>query len=416
MTASVLSASFLPQPAADDRARRGRARFAVALLLVPLIGVTFLAKPAIPPLGAQAIGITIPLIYLAVLMAALGGVLRIDAGRAIMFLLTIGWLGLSTVLQAEEISLTSLTLLVALHLPYIFELAETPAAAGKSEFGVQAFLVVATVLAWLGLAQFAVQWVAGPKLAFPIETFVPARFLVQYFNAQGVLSYGSDIFRSTGVFMLEPSYLSQLLAVAIVAELCTSMRLTRVALFALGMLVTYSGTGIMILALCVPLLLARKRRWDLLLAGVLCVAALFALREYFYLDQFLSRAGEFSSPQSSGFARFVGGFYLFDQFLWDHPLRALFGYGAGTFKIFMERSAYPVVEMPLFKMVMEFGIVGALVYFTFICYCFFTCSVSRMIAVAVLLTALLNGLYVPFSQGLALTLLIWPSVRTGRAA
>jgi hypothetical protein len=332
-----------------------------------------------------------------------------------MFLVAIGWLGLSTVLQAEEISLTSLTLLVALHLPYVFELAETPAASGKPEFGVRAFLVIATVLAWLGLAQFAVQWVAGPKLAFPIETFVPARFLVQYFNAQGVLSYGSDIFRSTGVFMLEPSYLSQLLAVAIVAELCTSMRLARVGLFAMGMVVTYSGTGIMILALCVPLLLARKQRWDLLLAGVLFVAALFTLREYLYLDQFLTRAGEFSSPQSSGFARFVGGFYLFDQFLWDHPLRALFGYGAGTFKIFMERSAYPVAEMPLFKMVMEFGVVGALVYFAFLCYCFFTCSVSRMIAVAVLLTALLNGLYVPFSQGLALTLLIWPSVRAGRS-
>ena len=82
----------------------------------------------------------------------------------------------------------------------------------------------------------------------------------------------------------------------------------------------------------------------------------------------------------------------------------------------MEQSAYPVVEMPLFKMVMEFGVVGALVYFAFLGYCFFTCSVSRMIAVAVLLTALLNGLYVPFSQGLALTLLIWPSIRAERAS
>ena len=69
------------------------------------------------------------------------------------------------------------------------------------------------------------------------------------------MGYGSHEYRANGVFLLEPSFFSQVLAVGIVAELCTFGRLSRLALFGLALIVSYSGTGLIVLAVCLPLCL-----------------------------------------------------------------------------------------------------------------------------------------------------------------
>ena len=132
-------------------------------------------------------------------------------------------------------------------------------------------------------------------------------------------------------------------------------------------------------------------------------------RDSFFLSHLLARSGEFSSIRSSGYARFVGGFYLFDQFLWDDPWRTLFGFGVGSFRDYVARAHYPVAEMALFKVVFEFGLVGSLAYFGFLVYCLATSSAPRLVTIAVGIAYLLNGIYVPFAHGLALGLLIWNS-------
>jgi len=223
------------------------------------------------------------------------------------------------------------------------------------------------------------------------------------------MSYGSHVYRANGVFLMEPSFLSQVLAVAIVVELSGRNRWWLQAILGAGLLVSYSGTGFMILALCVPLLVVAKRRWDFLVLFLFLAVLVSAFGEQLFLDKLLSRVNEFHSYGSSGFARFVGGFYMFDQFMWGHPLRTLFGYGAGSFKDYMALSHYPVSEMPLFKMVFEFGVVGAAAYFSFLFYCLFASPAPRLVSLAIAMTFFMNGLYVPFSHGLALSLLIWTS-------
>jgi hypothetical protein len=135
----------------------------------------------------------------------------------------------------------------------------------------------------------------------------------------------------------------------------------------------------------------------------------------------LNRANEFSDPKSSGFARFVGGFYLFDQMLWPEPSRALFGYGAGAFMEYTHLFQREVADMPMTKMVFEFGVIGAAVYFSFLLSCLFSSPLPRIVSVAIALTFFLNGMYVPFSHGLALSLLVLTSLpaherRAGRSS
>jgi hypothetical protein len=97
--------------------------------------------------------------------------------------------------------------------------------------------------------------------------------------------------------------------------------------------------------------------------------------------------------------------------LWPDLARALFGYGAGAFLDYAHMFTIEVADMPVTKMIFEFGLVGAFIYFGFIATSLFASPLPRMLSVAIALTFLLNGMYVPFSHGLALGLLVLTSTR-----
>ena len=374
-----------------------------ALLATPLMGATFLSKFAIPPFGAQGIGITLFVLLAVVIASVVGGSMRVEPRRLALYLLLVGFLGLIQILQPDAFSPLSLLLLVAVNLPYAVNVPHSD----DGNRIVRFFLGIATVLAVLGIAQYGLQFFVNPRYLFPIENFVPDTFIVQHFNHQAAMEYGSREFRANGVFMLEPSFFSQLLAVAIIAELCTRGRMTRLALFGLALIASYSGTGIVVLAICLPLCLVAQRRWGLLLTGLLALVAIILVHEYVHAVRLLSRVAEFGSTHSSGYSRFVGGFYLFDQFLWQDPWRALFGYGAGAFTNYAARAHYGADEMALFKIVLEFGVVGATAYFGFLFCCLLYSPAPRILTLAIGITYFLNGIYTPFAHGLALSLLLW---------
>lgn len=373
------------------------------VLCVPLLGASLLAKLGVPPFATQGFGIALPVIFLALAIAALDDRVRIDPQRLGLYCVMLAALSLPQLLRAGPFSELSLLMLAAVHFPYILVVKDGHE---RIEAVLKCFLNIAALLAVLALAQYFLQGFISVALLFPLDNFLPSAFVVQGFNAQGTIHYGSDIYRATGMFMLEPSFLTQFLAVAIIAEALTLSRLIRIALYAAGILAAHAGTGLLILIVCLPLVVILHKRWDLLLYIVICGAIFVALGDAFDLERILARADEFSDPKSSGFARFVGGFYLFDQMLWPEPSRALFGYGAGAFMEYTHLFQREVADMPLTKMVFEFGLVGATVYFGFLMSCLFASPLPRLVSLAIALTFFLNGMYVPFSHGLALSLLV----------
>jgi hypothetical protein len=384
-----------------------------AVLCVPIVAVTLLPKLSIPPFAAQGIDMSLLVIFTAIGAGLFAGCMRLDAWRLALYALAIGILGFVQILRPDSFSMSSMLLLAAIHFPYVFAVMRGN---GDQQRVIARFLGIATFLAWCGIAQYFLQFVVDPRWLFPIENFVPSSYVVQHFNSQGVVNFGSDVYRANGVFLLEPSFFSQLLGVAVVVELCTQSRLSRLATYGLALLVSSAGTGLLILAVCVPLFVVQRRRWDLLLLGAAGLAIVSVFRDSFFVHHLLARSGEFSAIESSGFARFVGGFYLFDQFLWDDPWRTLFGFGVGSFRDYASRAHYPVAEMALFKLVFEFGLVGSLIYFGFLVYCLATSSAPRLVTIAVGIAYLLNGIYTPFAHGLALGLLVWNSLPEGYIA
>lgn len=385
------------------------------LLVMPIVAAVILAKFAVPPFGERGIGLTLPIVFGLTAMGCILGRFNFSPARLALFTIMLALLGMPQFLRTDQFYLQSMLLLAALHAPYVLQLrGDAQQLQRDRDTAFSAFQVIAAICAVGAIAQFSLQFVLPREWVFPIENLMPLEFTVRNYNPEAALSYGSTIYRANGIFLMEPSYLSQLLAISIMMELCTRNRWWHMLLSAVAILVSYSGTGLMILALCVPLFIISKRRWDLMLAIGVLIAIALIFSQQLHLDSLLSRSGEYKSTGSSGFARFVGGFYMFDQFMWGDNLRTLFGFGAGSFKDFVNIAHYPVAEMPLFKMIFEFGVVGASLYFFFLGFCMWSSGVPPLIALAVGLTYLLNGLYVPFSHALALSLLIWTSHRPPR--
>jgi hypothetical protein len=394
------------QTAAATNAESGPNALRFALLATPLIGATFISKFGVPPLTTMGIGISAFFLLAVCAAGALLGSISIEPRRLALFTAMVGVLGLIQIFQPNSFSPSSLLLLVAVHLPYIFTV---PGGFDKERI-IEFFLAIVTFFACCGIAQYGLQFFIDARYLFPIENFTPTSFIVQQFHNQANMGYGSHEYRANGVFLLEPSFFSQVLAVAIVAELCTFGRLFRLALFGLALVVSYSGTGLIVLAVCLPLCLIAQRRWGLLVLGLLALAVMVGLQLHFHANRLLSRIVEFDSEQSSAYMRFVGGFDLFNKYLWDDPWRALFGYGAGSFASYASGvHSYAAAEMALFKMVFEFGLIGAIAYFAFLFSCLFSSSAPRLLILAVTITYFLNGIYVPFAHGLALSLLLWNS-------
>lgn len=398
-----------------DAPRTQQQRDFVPLLVLctPILGASLLAKFGIPGYATIGIGIALPLMMLGLGFGMLNNAVRLEPRRLAFYCITLAVLILPQLLQVGTFSLNSLMMLTALHIPYVLVVTRGHELAPRV---LNFFLHIATLLACLAIAQYFLQGIIDQSLLYPIDNLIPPEFVVQGFNAQGTINYHSSQIRATGVFMLEPSFLTQFLAVAIVAESIVSKRLWRLGLFAVGILVAHAGTGLLILLICMPLVVIFHRRWDLLLLGIVGVAAILAFGEVLNLDMITGRAGEFDDPNSSGFARFVAGFYMFDQMLWPDLKRALFGYGAGAFMDYVHLFDIEVADMPMTKMIFEFGVVGALVYFTFIASCLFSSPLPRLLSLAIGLTFLLNGMYVPFSHGLALGLLVLTSLPPGQKA
>ncbi|HVK52616.1 MAG TPA: hypothetical protein VM469_12865 [Pseudoxanthomonas sp.] len=377
------------------------------LYWVPIATATFFSKFAVPPLGAAGISIAIPAMLAMVCIALVFQRLVLEPKVAAAYLFVLGSLFAMQSMADSRYSLLSLILLALLHLPYVFRMVQPPSYIRVIRF-VQA---VGLTVAVLGIFQYTLQFVVSARFVFPLENFVPDSFIVSLFNQQAPVAYGATIYRANGMVMVEPSVFSQLMAICILIELISKRRWWYFAIALLAMVMSYSGTGMLLLVATLVVFAVERGKIGLVtvvFAGAFLLAALGSVfQDIPILGHMISRLGEFSSTGSSGFARFVGGYYMFDEFLWPSPVRTLIGYGAGTFKFYMAAATYPVSEMAIFKVVFEFGLLGAVLYFGLLVYCFGRSSAPLVLKVGLAICLILSGNYFPFAHALAFVLLVW---------
>jgi hypothetical protein len=376
---------------------------------VPALFVTVFAKFSIPPFGSKGVALSVGAHLCTAVCRAVGiGDVRFNPTILVLFLSFIAFIVGAPILHGDPFSILSLGLLFTLFVPLTVEFPRIRVSLDES---LRLFSILCTFIAIAGVAQYLLQGIAPRSVLFPIETFVPESFRVSAFASDTALSYRSDVYRVNGVFLLEPSFFSQLMALAIVGELCSRNRVPLMLLYLAAMLFSYSGTGILLLAVVLPIVFVRRRRWDFVLYAALLGVLVVLLSGVVHMDAFVARAGSFTSSRSSAFARFVGGFYLLSDLAWPDTYRTLFGFGPGSFSDLALTAHTSAAEMTLFKSLVEYGVAGSILFFAFVFTAVFSNNADLELKIAVLMTLLLNGSYTAFFQPLALALLIWPRGR-----
>jgi hypothetical protein len=250
--------------------------------------------------------------------------------------------------------------------PFAITLAPAAADPRLWRWTLRLFASMAAFVALAGIAQFFVQFLTSAQWLFDYTPLIPEALRTSgHWNtvhpvATWVQADGYWI-KSNGFFMREASMFSMLLAVGIVCELALGVRRWAVALMAAGLVLSYSGSGLVILA--AALLFPLERRTVLRLLAIAACAAVLALLlgDALNLSYTVNRIAEFGDERSSAYCRFIHPAVAVAQGLQTDAWSALIGHGPGS----MTRAGATCVDLhePTYgKLLFEYGLLGALAF------------------------------------------------------
>lgn len=272
-------------------------------------------------------------------------------------------------------------------------------------------------IAAAGMLQFALQF-AGLGL-FSFDGLIPESLIFQGFNTAIPIGVGG-YFKSNGFFLIEPSVFSQVMALAVIIELLIFRRLAYLAAFVVGLMVSISGTGwVMILGFVLTASFSLGRRGLQLAAatvglGVVAVAGLaVAFPDGFEL--FMARTSELNGMGSSGHDRFVTPWWLVQYVLDRTPWAALYGVGPGVTDHMAMHPPWMYNTNPPVKIGLEYGLPSFVAYLLYILAGRRTRTQKALLAPALVLL-LLDGGNSQFPPVLFLVLLLICTARLTPAA
>jgi hypothetical protein len=358
---AMLSLADVPEQTA------GRRRTLVALQFM-ILSLVVLQRFAVPGLTTA---LCVPIV-LAVTTYLVAHDLLVEEPRPTgLYLLAMTLCCLSTLVSAALFganpSVTSLALLLVLYAPFCFRLR-----AGLQDLYrdlLEFFNRLMVLLAVVALVQWGAQIAGWPYQ--DLFTALPQSLVLQDYNTFYPIYYGSDIMKTNAVVFLEPSFCSQYLALAVVIQLLLGGKRWRLALYLGAILTTLSGTGLLLLALGVSVLILRRgARWAV--QTVVIVGLAIVIVSLTPLGGIIGpRLSETTTTNSSGNARFIAPYAQVADGLSRDFSALIFGRGPGAvarssgdelFNPYRLEINYPVIP----KLAAEYGLIAAIVFGWFI--------------------------------------------------
>jgi hypothetical protein len=388
------------------------------LLCMPIVAITLIVKFAIPA-GHKQIHFPLVVLMGTVLAGFFLGRLRLEMTNLRAYLMMVTILFITQIIDlpggATHFSFKSLALIIVLMSCYAFEMEPGTT---RPDIAIRFFRNVMLIIALCGIAQFSIQFVVhNTRFIFPIEENFPKGWVTSNYANMLPLYYGSTLWKSNGLFLLEPSFFSQYCALAFLLELLTFRKLWRMAILGGGLVAAFSGSGFAMLALAAGIYALEKRQFALVLAVIIGAVGVYFIIDSLnilhetHLDTLIKRFGELTGKQtsSSGFARFIGPFYLLNQFVWPDFLTAFFGLGAGSISSMIIRASYPSWDPTWAKITLEYGLVGFIAFMALICRGVFRATGSIYLKIVLLFQfVVLSGAVPAQSHVWFVVFLVWP--------
>lgn len=327
------------------------------MLLAVLASATVLERFGINA-GALSASLALPVVYVFLVVAGAAGALTFSPTRLGLYAVCVSVALASLLANEGASSVSSLLLLVAMYLPFVFVLREGALAADDASWVITKFLDLALLCAIVGVLQFAAQVVVHASWLFDFTPYIPAPLrAVGTFNT--VIPIGA-LNKSNGFFFREPSGFSYLMALGLIAELSWFKRTHRVLCLGLALLLTYSGTGILALVLASLYPFGVKTLFRLALLVLAGSLVFWLLGDALNLAFTVGRLNELGSESSSGYMRYVAPYRLLTETFGDSAWTVLLGHGPGT--IFRTLRSYEFHDPTWAKLLFEYGAIGFLAF------------------------------------------------------
>jgi len=357
------------------------------VLAAMLFSTLFLTRFALK-LGHSELSLALVMVLVGTMLMVLTGAVRISPTRAGLFAVAVATLLLSLMLgDAAEPSYLSFFNLVLLYAAWMFVVPDDR----QFEWAIRLTRLLLLIIGFCGVVQFFAQVAIKAPFLFTWDTTFPRAVISHGFNYVIPAPGLGGLNKANGFFLLEPSSLSQMMTIAIIIELEFFKPSWRLLVLAAALLLSFSGTGMVLFMAVVPLMLLNRGRGGILLVGVPALIAAGVLLAGPKIGLLVDRLQEFGSDQSSGFARFLSPFYLFRDYLYPHASTTLFGMGPGTIETYTLKTAYLIHDPTWGKLIFEYGFLGALPFAVYVCYCFFAGARSIWLAAALFIDYLLLG-------------------------
>lgn len=326
----------------------------LALTVLDRFGLRFTEEWSIPP-GMMAM-------YGLVAAMLLTGAARLHPGGALAYLVLASVAALSFLVNASlapvaQVSFTSFVLLIVLYAPFAVALRPGAVAAAQLwRWTMGMYIAFCVFIAAAGIAQYFAQFLFRGAWLFDYTPLIPAP--IRASGGWNTVYETQNWIKSNGFFMREPSIFSIVMAFALLCELSLAARKWVMAILAMGVVLSYSGSGLLCLAVAMMFSPGRGA----LLRLLACAAAIYyLLGDPLNLSYTLSRVDEFGSQRSSAYCRLIypGAVALreIDSSVWT----SLLGHGSGS----MERMGATCADghqTTYAKALFEYGVLGSLAF------------------------------------------------------
>lgn len=371
---------------------------AVPVLQVTLVLILLLQRFALP-VGTEGISVTLAIALVVLLVLVLTGRLVHDVPRLVAFALSLAACGAVTWIAAlgnVDLSLGSFLLLVVVYLPWVFRVTDAPSSRHGSAAIANTYVTFMLVAAVVAVLQLVCQLLGVWVYQDPLAANVPEQWLLSKYNTSIPTEYASPIYKSQAFVFLEPSFLSQFLALAVIVGIVRRVAWWKLIVLGLAMFCTYSGTGIILLVvglLIVLVRMPRRLRPGFVLLGLVAVAVVISTP---YAAPLLERTNETTSSASSLSLRFVQPYQGVIDGLADQPARYLVGAGPGSAERLLENdrqgAGLAVVYTIVPKVYFEYGLLAGSMFLTFLGLALFRrAPVPVVPAALVVMLGLLSG-------------------------
>ncbi len=396
--------------AVEGDAVDGGFRVEPLLWFIVILGCVTIGQRFAVPFDESQFGVGFLLCLLITMSMALSGRLTVDPLRIILYSIGMGGCMVTLFFKRDAFSFISFVMMLVVYLPYIFSL--------KLERHdylrlLAAFQDIMLFCVWCGVVQFLIQFPLSPDFMYPFDLVLPQPLFIPEFNLRIPITDTLPYEKSTGLWFLEPSHFSQFLAFAVIIELRYFNRWRRLALYIGSMGLCFSGTGLILLATVGTLLVIAQRRIGVILLAIFGLLCTLLFRDFFPFSVFFDRLSDFTNPLASGSGRFIAPYWVIADLIEEGRSQLLlWGLGPGQLKMIVQYTDYFVQDSSWFKLVIEYGYVGAVCLGGFFLVSLFRGAPDKILAFACLIQYLFLGGYLLsfYVHFLYLVLVVWPEL------